>query len=102
MKQDRNIDDPGADGADPDVPDVGDVAGRPLTARSIVASMLLGMDPPESSGRMLVRSGELFGVAEGTVRTALSRMLAAGELETAGDGRYRLAGPLLARQARQQ
>lgn len=75
---------------------------RPLTARSVLASTLLGMDPPESSARLLARSGELFGIAEGTTRTALSRMVAAGELEPAGDGRYRLSGRLLARQTRQR
>ena len=35
----------------------------------------------------------LFGIAEGTVRTALSRMAAAGEVE-ADDGWYRLSGRL--------
>jgi phenylacetic acid degradation operon negative regulatory protein len=58
------------------------------------------MHPPVLPAQVLVRSGELFGIAEGTTRTALSRMVAAGELE-AEDGRYRLAGHLLARQARQ-
>jgi phenylacetic acid degradation operon negative regulatory protein len=44
---------------------------------------------------------ELFGIAEGTARTALSRMVAAGELTTT-DGTYELAGSrLLERQARQ-
>jgi phenylacetic acid degradation operon negative regulatory protein len=74
---------------------------RPLTARSVVASVLLGTQPPELPGRLLVRAGELFGIAEGTVRVALSRMVAAGELEGTGDGRYRLAGRLLGRQVRQ-
>ena len=74
---------------------------RPLTARSVLASILLGTRPPELSGQRLVRAGELFGLAEGTTRVALSRMVAAGEL-SAEDGRYRLAGPLLARQRRQE
>lgn len=74
---------------------------RPLTARSIVASTLLGMRPPRLSGRMLVASGELFGIAEGATRTALSRMVAAGELTTDADGVYQLAGRLLERQDRQ-
>lgn len=78
-----------------------DLGLRPLTARSVVASTLLGMRPPELTPQLLVRSGELFGIAEGTTRTALSRMLAAGELVTVG-GRYRLAGHLLDRQARQE
>ena len=76
-------------------------ANRPLTARSVLASILLGTRPPELSGQRLVRAGELFGLAEGTTRVALSRMVAAGEL-TADDGRYRLTGPLLARQQRQE
>ena len=76
---------------------------RPLSARSVVASTLLGMHPPVLPARVLVRSGELFGIAEGTTRTALSRMVATGELEVAPDApsSYRLAGRLLARQARQ-
>ncbi len=49
---------------------------------------------------MLVRAAELFGIAEGTTRVALSRMVAAGELVPA-DGRYELGGRLLDRQARQ-
>ena len=73
---------------------------RPLTARSVIASTLLGTSPPQLPGWLLVRAGALFGIAEGTVRTALSRMVAAGELAS-GDGTYALAGPLLARPARQ-
>lgn len=73
---------------------------RSLSARSVVASTLLGMHPPVLPASVLVRSGELFGIAEGTTRTALSRMVAAGEVE-AEDGSYRLAGRLLERQARQ-
>lgn len=73
---------------------------KPLTARSVLASVLLGTDPPRLPTALLVRTGELFGLAEGTVRTALSRMVAAGELEV-DDGGHRLTGPLLARQARQ-
>ncbi|HEX5365636.1 MAG TPA: PaaX family transcriptional regulator C-terminal domain-containing protein [Acidimicrobiales bacterium] len=73
---------------------------RPLTARSVVASTLLGVQPPRLPTRILVQSGELFGIAEGTTRVALSRMVAQGELRPDGDG-YRLAGRLLDRQARQ-
>jgi phenylacetic acid degradation operon negative regulatory protein len=74
---------------------------RPMTARSVIASTLLGIDPPRLSSLLLARSGELFGISEGTTRVALSRMVAAGELEP-DDGGYRLAGPLLDRQARQR
>jgi phenylacetic acid degradation operon negative regulatory protein len=66
-----------------------------------VASTLLGCHPPQLPARALVQIGELFGVAEGTIRVALSRMLSAGEIE-AVDGGYRLTGGrLLSRQARQ-
>ena len=51
---------------------------KPLTARSVLASTLLGVTPPRLSTRVLVRSGELFGVGESATRTALSRMVAAG------------------------
>jgi phenylacetic acid degradation operon negative regulatory protein len=74
---------------------------RPLTARSVVASLLLGNRPPELPGAVLVRAGELFGIAEGTTRTALSRMVAAGELASR-EGHYALRGRLLDRQARQE
>lgn len=77
------------------------LGARPrLTARSVLASTLLGLDPPELRTSALVAGAELLGVAPGTARVAISRMVAAGELEATGDG-YRLAGPLLARRARQ-
>jgi phenylacetic acid degradation operon negative regulatory protein len=76
------------------------VERKPLTARSVVASTLLGVEPPRLPTRILVQSGELFGIAEGTTRVALSRMVAAGELRPDDEG-YRLAGHLLDRQARQ-
>ncbi len=74
-----------------------------------MASTLLGVDPPRLSTALLVRSGELFGISGPTTRVALSRMVAAGELEPdppsngseGQPGGYRLAGPMLARQARQ-
>src|SRR5215207_6970659 len=72
----------------------------PLTTRSVLASTLLGTRPPRLPVGRLVRAGALFGIAEGTVRTALSRMAAAGEVEGA-DGWYRLSGRLVERQQRQ-
>ena len=74
---------------------------RPLTARSVIASTLLGVDPPRLPAQALVRSGELFGLSEGATRTALSRMAAAGEVQ-ADDGAYALSGPLLDRHERQR
>ena len=74
---------------------------RRLTARSVVASTLLGVEPPELPTRSLVATAELLGVTAGSARVAMSRMVAAGELTATDDG-YRLAGgPLLTRQARQ-
>ena len=72
----------------------------PLTARSVLASVLLGSDPPWLPTSLLVRTAGLFGISEGTTRTALSRLVAADEA-VAEDGGYRLAGRLVARQARQ-
>ena len=73
---------------------------RPLTARSVVLSTLLGVHPPRLAARHLVRVGDLFGIAEGTIRVALSRMVTSGDLVQT-DGRYALTDRLLERQARQ-
>ncbi len=75
--------------------------GRPLTARSVLLSLLLGNTPPRAPVAQLVRTAALFGIAEGTTRTALSRMAAAAEV-TAADGWYELSSErLLDRHARQ-
>lgn len=74
---------------------------RPLSARSVMGSLLLGMDPPRIPGALLVRWCELFGISEGTARVALHRMTGRGEL-TAGDGVYELAGRLAERQRQQE
>ena len=79
----------------------GDDPALPLTARSVLASGLLGMDPPELPVAQLVRLTGLFGISENGARVALSRMIATGEATTDGSGRYRLAGHLAARQSRQ-
>jgi phenylacetic acid degradation operon negative regulatory protein len=81
------------------VPGTG-AAIRPFNARSLALSVLLGTHPPELPARALVALAELFGIPGGTMRTALSRMVAAGEV-AADDGRYRLAGRLLDRQRAQ-
>ena len=75
---------------------------KPLTARGVLASALLGTEPPEMPVGQLVALAGLFGVSENSARVALSRMVAAGEAATSGDGRYRLTGSLLARHARQR
>ena len=74
---------------------------RPLSARSVVASVLLGTHPPRLSAAALVELCGRFGITGGTTRVALSRMVAASEL-AAEDGHYRLIGEgLLSRQRAQ-
>ena len=72
---------------------------RPLTARSVILSVLLGAHPPILPVRSIVRTTELFGISEGTTRVALSR-LAADQDVVAEDGQYHLSDRLLARQRR--
>lgn len=74
---------------------------RELSARSIIASTLLGTTPPRLPGRLLVAFAEEFGVAAGTTRTAISRMVDRGELDHHDGGVYALAGDLLDRHLRQ-
>ncbi|GAA4815894.1 PaaX family transcriptional regulator C-terminal domain-containing protein [Nocardioides caeni] len=74
---------------------------RPVAARSAVLSLLIGAEVAELSARELVAGGGLVGVAESTVRAALSRMTAAGDLARTTDG-YRLSDRLRERQRRQE
>jgi phenylacetic acid degradation operon negative regulatory protein len=74
---------------------------RPLSARSVVLSLMLGAHPAELSAAALVRAGDLFDVPETTLRAAVSRMLTAGDLVRDAGGTYRLSQRLLARQRRQ-
>ena len=76
------------------------LALRPLSARSVVLSLLLGAHPAELSAAALVRAGDLFEVPETTLRATLSRMVAAGDLVRDGST-YRLSERLLERQRRQ-
>ncbi|OQR64078.1 PaaX domain-containing protein, C- domain protein [Streptomyces maremycinicus] len=78
----------------------GEVDLPPLSARSVVLSLLLGTHPPEMAAKDLVRGVEPFGVGGSTVRASLSRMVAAGDLRRT-DGVYRLSDRLLERQRRQ-
>jgi phenylacetic acid degradation operon negative regulatory protein len=76
-------------------------SNTPFTTRSVLASALLGMEPPELPVAQLVRLSGLFGISPNRARVALSRMVAAGEATTDGAGTYRLAGHLRQRQTRQ-
>ncbi len=71
-----------------------------MTARSVVLSVLLGAHPAWATAAELLRLTEDFGVKEATLRVALTRMVAAGDLVRSDDG-YRLSDRLLARQRRQ-
>ncbi|MGI5126814.1 hypothetical protein ACQEVB_08370 [Pseudonocardia sp. CA-107938] len=79
---------------------VDDLGLRPLSARSVVLSLLLGTHPPELAARALVRGAERLGIADRTLRVALTRMVATGDLVRTGTG-YRLADRLVHRQQRQ-
>ena len=70
---------------------------RPLSARSIVLSLLLAVHPPELTAAQLVALGEVFDVPESTLRAALTRLVAAGDLERT-DGVHRIGERLRARQ----
>ena len=73
---------------------------RPLSARSVVLSLLLGAHPPELAVRDLVAVAHHFDIAEATLRVALTRMVAAGDLDRT-DATYRLSTRMLERQQRQ-
>lgn len=77
-----------------------DLGLKPLTARSLVLSALLGSHPPSLSARAIVALGSRFDLTEGTMRSALSRMTASGELDASGS-RYTLGSRLRERQAAQ-
>jgi phenylacetic acid degradation operon negative regulatory protein len=63
----------------------------------VLLSVLLGSHPPRLPVRTLVRTAELFGISEGTVRVALSRLTSDGEV--VGDaGTYGLSARHLERQ----
>ena len=68
-----------------------DLLERPLAARSVIGSLLLGVHPPRLPGARIVEWCTRFGIAEGTARVALSRMVDRGELTTE-HGEYELAG----------
>lgn len=54
---------------------------KPLSARSVVLSLLLGSRPAHLPVGRLIELGEMFDIAPATLRVALSRMVGAGDLE---------------------
>lgn len=73
---------------------------KDLNARSVIISTLLGSSSEEVPASTIVRTAELFGIATGTTRVALTRLAAAGDV-TADAGVYKLAQHHLARRQRQ-
>ncbi len=73
---------------------------KPLSARSVVLSLLLGHDGHRMSPADLTRAGEYFGIPAATLRVALTRAVAVGDLERDG-GDYALSPRFAARQRRQ-
>jgi phenylacetic acid degradation operon negative regulatory protein len=75
------------------------IGTRPLSARSVLASALLGSDEGRLTVAELVAVASLFGISPGAARTCLWRMVSNGEL-TADDGSYALSGRLAERRER--
>jgi phenylacetic acid degradation operon negative regulatory protein len=75
------------------------IGDRPLSARSVLATALLGAPQPHLTVGELVAMASLFGISDGAARTCLWRMVSNGEL-TSDDGVYALAGGLLERRQR--
>jgi phenylacetic acid degradation operon negative regulatory protein len=75
------------------------IGNRPLSARSVLASALLGSDHGCLTVAELVAVASLFGISAGAARTCLWRMVTVGEL-IGDDGNYVLAGRLLERRHR--
>ncbi len=75
---------------------------KPLSTRSALLSLLLSAEQATLSARELVLGAGLVGFAEPTVRVALSRMTAAGDLVKGADARFALAERLVERQRRQE
>ncbi len=72
----------------------------PLSARSVVLSLLLGSHPDRLSPAQLTRAGNHFDIPASTMRVALTRAVAAGDLRRV-DGDYVLGERLVRRQRRQ-
>lgn len=81
-------------------PSSSDLDAPPLTARSVVLSVLLGAPSDGLAARDVIAVTGRFEISPATTRVALSRLTSAGELLVA-DGRYRLSERHLRRQRAQ-
>lgn len=75
---------------------------KPVSTRSALLTLLLGAEVSALTTRELIVAASVVGFAEPTVRVALSRMAAAGDVARDEDGRYRLSDRLAERQRRQE
>jgi len=73
---------------------------KPLPARSVVLSLLLGETPHRMTPAQLSGAGEHFGIPAATIRVALTRAVATGDLRRDG-ATYVLGDRMLERQRRQ-
>jgi phenylacetic acid degradation operon negative regulatory protein len=60
------------------------------TAKRIVLELLTAADSHQGSVARLAAAAEILGIDDGATRVALARLVAAGTLELAGRGEYRL------------
>ncbi len=74
---------------------------KPLPARSVILSLLLGGHPQPGTPASLVSVGEYFNIAPATLRAALTRSVSRGELRRV-EGGYGLGHSMIARQRRQE
>lgn len=75
---------------------------KPVSTRSALLTLLLGAEVASLTSRELVAAASVVGFAEPTVRVALSRMTAAGDVIRDAVGSYQLSERLTERQRRQE
>lgn len=75
---------------------------KPISTRSALLTLMLGAEVTTLTARELVAAASLVGFAEPTVRVALSRMTAAGDVVRDEHGGYALSPRLQQRQRRQE
>lgn len=75
---------------------------RPLSARSVALSLMLGAESATVPARTLLVAGAKLGVEPATMRVALHRMVTAGDVARVDEGTYELSERLRRRQRRQE
>jgi phenylacetic acid degradation operon negative regulatory protein len=75
---------------------------KAISTRSALLTLMLGAEVSSLTARELVAAASVVGFAEPTVRVALSRMTAAGDVVRDAEGGYALSPRLQERQRRQE